>query len=181
MCVSLFMMLSNLDSKSIEDILPFLSRLARLYTIFFAITAIQVIIGGSHDLMPLVIGISDAVALGLVAASMRLLGNDPTVRNASIGIISLDVYFLYKLYVLASYVTVEDWFGFGFGMLGLFITATSIFIVSSLRGKIIARAEGRQGECDLESGAGEGGTLVNPLLNNEAASAPPMAHAVMVK
>ena len=181
MCVSRFELLSNLDSKSIEDILPFLSRLGRLYTIFFSITAIQVIIEGSHDAMPLVIGISDAVALGLVAASMKLLGNDPTVRNAKIGIVTLDVYFLYKLYVLARYVTVENWFGFGFGMLGLFLTATSISIVSSLKGKIITRAEGRQGACDLESGGGEGGTLVNPLLDDKAASEAPMVHAVIVK
>jgi len=180
MCVSRFELLSNLDSKSIEDILPFLTRLARVYSIFFAITAISVIIEGSDDLTPLVLGISDAVALGVVAYGMRLLGNDPTVRNANLGLGSLDVYFLYKLYVLASYFYVENWFGFGLGMFGLLVTATSIVIVSSLRGKVIARAEGRDQGADLESGRG-GGTLVNPLLDDMATSAPPVARAVMVK
>lgn len=134
MC-SRFYLLYSIDTKTVEEILPYLKRLSLIYLIFGLISLTAVFAS------PTFYSISGVAALIILSGGLRYVYDYPSSTSAAVGIFSLILYIIYKLVLLALLIIApeENSLGIILGVVGLLLSASTIYIVIRLREKLVTR------------------------------------------
>lgn len=140
MCVRRFRLLANIDDASIDELLSFIKRMARIYFIIGVINIVTAATSSeSKGHAQLIISIVSIILYFINIGAMFNLAGSPSILNASVVILTNICIFSFNIFSLIYNVVILKSYWALVSLLGIFVQTTTIYILVKLRGKVIAK------------------------------------------
>jgi len=157
-----FRLASNIHDLSVEEIVPFLKKSARIYT-FFAILGIIVMLSDppNTDYWWAMTSFN-IVATFSVAFGLHWVSNNTTLTSARYCVLAVVLNLIYQIVVLSSAVHQGFLSSIIGGVIGVLISSTSLYVLSVFAKKVEARGEANgEMEADVEKADVESGYKIS--------------------